>query len=93
MNSNVVRSVRLGGNWNNGANYGFSYVNANNAPSNANANYGGDLFISYPVDSGSNNTEPLYLYNTLTISSLREIGVSSSLVLIRTEIILTGIAW
>lgn len=43
VNSHVVRSVRFGGNWNNGANDGFSNCNANNAPSNANANYGADL--------------------------------------------------
>ena len=53
MNSNVVRSVRFGGNWNNGSNDGFSYVNANNSPANANANYGGDL-ITYPVGSCPN---------------------------------------
>lgn len=45
VNSNVVRSVRFGGNWNNGANDGLSYINANNAPSNANANWGGDLYL------------------------------------------------
>ena len=45
VHSNLVRSVRFGGNWNNGSNDGFSYANANNAPSNANANYGGDLYI------------------------------------------------
>lgn len=42
--SNVVRSVRFGGNWNNGSYDGFSYFNGNNAPSNGNANYGGDLY-------------------------------------------------
>lgn len=43
VNTNAVRSLRLGGNWNNGANDGFSNANANNAPSNGNANYGGGL--------------------------------------------------
>ena len=45
--STLVRSVRFGGNWNNGAYDGFSYANANNAPSNGNANYGGDLYTSF----------------------------------------------
>ena len=38
--------MRRGGNINDGANYGPSYVNANNAPSNGNANYGGGLFLT-----------------------------------------------
>jgi hypothetical protein len=41
----VVRAVRVGGNWNNGSNAGPWYRNANNAPSNANANYGAGHFI------------------------------------------------
>ena len=40
VNSNAVRAVRRRGNLNNGANYGPRYVNANNAPSNSNWNYG-----------------------------------------------------
>ena len=44
VNSNSVRLARFGGNWYNGPNAGFSNVNANNAPSNGNANYGGDLY-------------------------------------------------
>ena len=51
VNSNAVRAVRLGGNWNNGANDGFSNANANNAPANGNANYGGDL-LPNPDQSG-----------------------------------------
>lgn len=56
VNSNAVRAVRRRGNLNNGANYGPRYVNANNAPSNANWNYGAALipcqsqpqrFVSY----------------------------------------------
>ena len=43
VNSNVVRSVRRCGNWNNGANDGLGIRNANNAPSNGNANYGAAL--------------------------------------------------
>lgn len=43
VNSNVVRSIRFGGLWSNGAAAGFSFANANYAPSNSNANYGGDL--------------------------------------------------
>ena len=43
--SAAVRSVRFGGNWNNGGNDGF-YFNANNAPSNSNANFGADLYLS-----------------------------------------------
>ena len=46
VNSNVIRSVRRFGNWNNGANAGFGNRNANNAPSNSNANYGGGLTLS-----------------------------------------------
>ena len=56
VNSNAVRAVRVGGNWNNGANDGFSYVNGNNAPSNSNANYGGDLILisaSAPIKPGA----------------------------------------
>ena len=48
MNSNAVRAVRRRGNVNNGANYGPRYVNANNAPSNGNWNYGAAL---YPCQS------------------------------------------
>ena len=56
VNSNAVRAVRRRGNVNNGANYGPRYVNANNAPSNGNWNYGAALnpcqskpnrFVSY----------------------------------------------
>lgn len=50
VNSNVVRAVRRRGNLNNGAYYGPRYVNANNAPSNANWNYGGAL-TPYPVNA------------------------------------------
>ena len=48
VNSNVVRAVRRRGNLNNGANYGPRYVNANNATSNANWNYGSG---HYPLSS------------------------------------------
>ena len=48
VNSNAVRAVRRRGNLNNGANYGPRYVNANNAPSNGNWNYGATL---YPFQS------------------------------------------
>ena len=44
VNSNAVRCVRRRGNLNNGANDGFRYFNANNAPSTANWNYGAQLF-------------------------------------------------
>ena len=50
VNSNVVRAVRRRGNVNDGRNYGPRYVNANNAPSNANWNYGSG---HYPVSSQS----------------------------------------
>ena len=43
VNSNAVRAVRRRGNVNNGRNYGPRYVNANNAPSNGNWNYGSGL--------------------------------------------------
>ena len=43
VNSNSVRSVRLGGNWSYGVLVGFSYVYGNIAPSIGNADYGGDL--------------------------------------------------
>lgn len=46
VSSNAVRSVRRRGNLSNGANGGARYVNANNAPSNANANYGGGLSLT-----------------------------------------------
>lgn len=46
VNSNLVRAVRRCGNLNNGANYGPRYVNANNAPSNSNWNYGGGQFLT-----------------------------------------------
>ena len=49
VNSNAVRAVRRRGNVNNGRNYGPRYVNANNAPSNANWNYGAGLMILTPV--------------------------------------------
>ena len=41
--SSVVRSVRFGGHWNNGALAGLSYINAIYAPSLASAYWGGDL--------------------------------------------------
>ena len=41
--SSAVRACRVGGNWNNGANDGFSNLNANNSPANSNANFGADL--------------------------------------------------
>ena len=56
VNSHVVRAVRRRGNLNNGANYGPRYVNANNAPSNANWNYGSghySIVQSYPQQSSS----------------------------------------
>lgn len=40
-----LRCVALGGNANNGANAGFGYVNANNAFSNANRNYGSRNYL------------------------------------------------
>lgn len=51
VNSNVVRAVRRRGNFNDGRNYGPRYVNANNAPSNGNWNYGSghlSIFQSIP---------------------------------------------
>ena len=48
VNSNVVRAVRRRGNVNDGRNYGPRYVNANNATSNANWNYGSG---HYPLSS------------------------------------------
>ena len=50
VNSNAVRAVRRRGNVNNGANYGPRYVNANNAPSNSNWNYGAALCIPASQD-------------------------------------------
>ena len=43
--SRFLRSVRFGGNVNNGSNYGVLYFNANNPVSNANWNYGGGLSL------------------------------------------------
>nr|DAY67263.1 MAG TPA: hypothetical protein [Caudoviricetes sp.] len=40
-----LRVRAAGGNANNGANAGAFYVNANNAPSNANANYSSPLYL------------------------------------------------
>lgn len=57
VNSNVVRAVRRRGNVNNGANYGPRYVNANNAPSNGNWNYGSGLFTQCPVKATSTKKE------------------------------------
>ena len=50
VNSNVVRAVRRRGNFNDGRNYGPRYVNANNAPSNGNWNYGSGLTLC-PVNT------------------------------------------
>ena len=47
VNSNAVRAVRRRGNVNNGRNYGPRFVNANNAPSNGNWNYGSGLIDPY----------------------------------------------
>ena len=44
VNSDVVRSVRRRGNCIDGANDGFRYFNANNAPATANWNFGAQLF-------------------------------------------------
>ena len=52
VNSNVVRAVRRRGNVNDGRNYGPRYVNANNATSNANWNYGSG---NYPISSQANS--------------------------------------
>jgi len=38
-----VGGLQVGGNANNGSNDGLAYLNANNAPSNANANIGSRL--------------------------------------------------
>ena len=38
--SSVLRTVGFGGNANDGSNAGLVYLNSNNAPSDANANYG-----------------------------------------------------
>lgn len=46
VSSNAVRAVRRRGNLNNGANGGACYVNGNNAPANANTNFGGGLFLT-----------------------------------------------
>ena len=43
VSSYAVRSVRLGGYWDNGAAAGFSYFDGNYAPSYGSAYYGGDL--------------------------------------------------
>ena len=48
VNTNEVRAVRRRGNMNDGTNDGPRYMNANNAVSNGNWNYGGEL-LSQPV--------------------------------------------
>jgi len=63
VNSNVVRACRVGGNWNNGANDGFSNLNGNNAPSNANANYGGDLYYQISKKADPIKTICLLIYS------------------------------
>ena len=56
VNSNAVRAVRFGGTW-----YaGYVYLSANNAPSNANANYGGALWISIQSARVLTGTRPIY---------------------------------
>ena len=45
VNTNVVRAVRRRGNVNDGANDGPRYMNANDAVSNGNWNYGGELYL------------------------------------------------
>ena len=48
VNSNTGdRVARVGGNYNDNANYGFFYVNANNNASNTNANYGSRHLVLY----------------------------------------------
>lgn len=44
-----LRVPFVGGNWNNGSNCGPRYVNWNNAPSNANWNYGARLLLSIRI--------------------------------------------
>lgn len=47
------RGLHFGGNANNGSNAGSAYANANNAPSNTNANIGSHLCFnrSYPLQT------------------------------------------
>lgn len=49
----VSSGVLFGGNANNGTNDGLSYANANNAPSNANANNGSRI---YYINTKTENT-------------------------------------
>lgn len=53
----MMRGFHFSGNANNGANAGFAYGNANNAPSNTNANIGSQLCL---------NIEKLYHPNDIT---------------------------
>jgi len=46
VRSSGARVLALGGNWNNGANDGPFYFNANNSSGNANVNYGGRLIAA-----------------------------------------------
>ena len=46
----------FGGNANNGTNAGLSYANANNAPSNANANIGSRIYYNEHKTSDANPT-------------------------------------
>ena len=67
VNTNAVRSVRRGGNLNDGGNAGPCYMNANNAPSNGNWNYGGAHHLTsqsaYAVwRSLHSHLSPNYLY-------------------------------
>ena len=74
VNSNVVRAVRRRGNVNDGRNYGPRYVNANNAPSNANWNYGSG---HYPVSSQSPGIFVSFLYALLFQGSGNGIEIPS----------------
>lgn len=46
VNTDAVRSVRRGGNLNDGGKAGPCYMNANNAPANGNWNYGGARLLT-----------------------------------------------
>ena len=57
----MVRGLQVGGNANNGSNAGLAYLNANNAPSNANANYGSRLNWLKSFHWGRDTTEPCHM--------------------------------
>lgn len=54
----------FGGNANNGTNAGLSYANANNAPSNANANNGSRIYYNTTTPNTGRKPHPAKVKNS-----------------------------